>query len=303
MKIVIAGATGFIGARLVEILHHKGHALTLLTRVKKTLTPAATTVVWQPGASGDWRRALDEAMADADGVINLAGESIAAGRWTEARKDKLRESRVETTRTLVDAIASARGKVKFLLNASAVGYYGPRGDEAVTEAEPPGKDFLAGLCREWEAEALRAEAHGVAVVRLRTGIVLGKGGGALAKMIPPFKLFIGGPLGSGRQWMPWIHLEDEVGLIEHLLAAGAGGAVNATAPEPARMKEFCAALGKALGRPCWAPVPAFVLRLAFGEMADILLTGQRAVPAEAERRGYRFRYPTLPEALENIVRA
>jgi uncharacterized protein (TIGR01777 family) len=303
MKIVIAGATGFIGARLVEILRHKGHAITLLTRVKKTLTPAVTTIVWQPGASGDWHRALDEAMADADGVINLAGESIAAGRWTEARKEKLRASRVETTRTLVDAIANARGKVKFLLNASAVGYYGPRGDEAVTEAEPPGKDFLAGLCREWETEALRAEAHGVAVVRLRTGIVLGKGGGALAKMIPPFKLFIGGPLGSGRQWMPWIHLEDEVGLIEHLLAAGAGGAVNATAPEPVRMKEFCAALGKALGRPSWAPVPAFVLRLAFGEMADILLTGQRAVPTEAERRGYRFRFPTLPEALENIVRA
>jgi hypothetical protein len=234
-------------------------------------------------------------------VVNLAGEPIAGKRWTRAQKTRLRSSRIDTTRTIVQAIADAQRKPRLLLNASAVGYYGPRGDEEVSETEPPGNDFLAGLCREWEAEALRAEPHGVAVVRLRTGIVLGKGGGALAKMIPPFKLFVGGPLGSGRQWMPWIHLDDEVGLIEHLLAPGAGGTVNATAPEPARMKEFCAALGNALGRPSWAPVPGFVLRAAFGEMADVLLTGQRAVPAEAQRRGYRFRFPTLPEALRDII--
>lgn len=303
MKIVIAGASGFIGTALVELLARKGHALTLLTRVKKTLTPAgATTIVWQPGSSGAWPRALDETMTNADGVINLAGESIAAGRWSEARKQKLRSSRIETTRALVEAIGKTPSNIKFLINASAVGYYGPRGDEIVTEAEPPGGDFLARLCRDWEIEALRAEGSGARVALLRTGIVLGRGGGALAKMVPPFKFFLGGPLGSGRQWMPWIHLEDEIGLIGFLIDANARGAINATAPEPVRMKEFCAALGKALGRPSWAPVPAFVLRAALGEMAEMLLTGQRAVPAEAERLGYRFRYPTLRPALENIFK-
>ena len=259
--------------------------------------------MWQPDASPRPRPALVAAVNGADAVVNLAGEPIAGKRWTRAQKARLRSSRIDTTRTIVEAIADVQHKPKILLNASAVGYYGPRGDETVTEAEPAGGDFLAGLCREWEAEALRAEPHGVAVVRLRTGIVLGRGGGALAKMIPPFKFFIGGTLGSGRQWMPWIHLKDEVGIIEHLLAAGVGGAVNAAAPEPVRMKEFCATLGKTLGRPSWAPVPAFVLRLALGEMADVLLTGQRAVPAEAERRGYRFQYPTLRGALENILGA
>ncbi len=301
MKIVVAGGTGFIGAALIRNLQSRGHAVVLLTRASAKALDRSETVVWQPDAEPRPRPALVAAVNGADAVVNLAGEPIAGKRWTRAQKARLRSSRIDTTRTVVQAIADAQQKPRLLLNASAVGYYGPRGDEEISEAEPPGMDFLSRLCREWEAEALRAEAHGVAVVRLRTGIVLGKGGGALAKMIPPFKLFIGGPLGSGRQWMPWIHLEDEVGLIEHLLAPGAGGAVNATAPEPVRMKEFCAALGKALGRPSWAPVPAFVLRLAFGEMADVLLTGQRAVPSEAERRGYRFRYPTLPEALRDIV--
>lgn len=301
MKIVIAGGTGFIGAALIRSLQTRGHTVVLLTRASGKALARSETVVWQPDASPRPRPALVAAINGADAVVNLAGEPIAGKRWTKAQKARLRSSRIDTTRTIVQAIADAQHKPRLLLNASAVGYYGPRGDEEVTEPEPPGKDFLSGLCREWEAEALRAEAHGVAVARLRTGIVLGKGGGALAKMIPPFKLFVGGPLGSGLQWMPWIHLDDEVGLIEHLLAAGDGGAVNATAPEPVRMKEFCATLGKALGRPSWAPVPAFVLRLAFGEMADVLLTGQRAVPAEAQRRGYAFRFPTLPEALRDIL--
>ncbi|HEY1372125.1 MAG TPA: TIGR01777 family oxidoreductase [Candidatus Binatia bacterium] len=301
MKIVVAGGTGFIGAALIKSLQSRGHAVVLLTRASAKALQRSETVVWQPDAAPRPRPALVAAINGAEAIVNLAGEPIAGKRWTRAQKARLRSSRIDTTRTIVQAVADAQHKPRLLLNASAVGYYGARGDEEVTEAEPPGADFLSRLCREWEAEALRAEAHGVAVVRLRTGIVLGKGGGALAKMIPPFKFFIGGPLGSGRQWMPWIHLEDEVGLIEHLLTAGAGGAVNATAPEPVRMKEFCAALGKALGRPSWAPVPGFVLRLAFGEMADVLLTGQRAVPAEAQRRGYRFRFPTLPEALKDIV--
>src|SRR5690242_10583027 len=263
MKIIIAGGTGFIGSALIDHLARKGHALTILTRVKKPLTTAgATTLAWDPATSGDWRRALDETMADADGVINLAGESIAAGRWSKARKEKLRASRIGSTRALVDAIAKSRGRMKFLINASAVGYYGPRADEPITEAEHPGSDFLARLCLEWEAEARRAEALDARVVLLRTGIVLGRGGGALAKMIPAFKFFVGGPLGSGGQWMPWIHLEDEVGLIDFLVEANARGAVNATAPEPVTMREFCATLGKVMRRPCWTPVPAFVLRAA-----------------------------------------
>jgi uncharacterized protein len=302
MKIIIAGATGFIGSALTARLSTDGHALTVLTRTNTGRIPSgATRLLWQPASPGEWQRGFDKAVADADGIINLAGESIAAGRWTEARKQNIRLSRIETTRTLVDAIARTGSGVKFLLNASAIGYYGGRGDETVTEADPPGSDFLARLCHDWEAEALRAEASGVRVVLLRTGIVLGKNGGALAKMVPPFKFFLGGPLGSGKQWMPWIHLEDEIGLIAWAMASDARGALNATAPEPVTMKEFCGTLGTALGRPCWAPVPAFALRAALGEMADMLLTGQRAVPAAAEKLGYRFRYPKLPAALENIL--
>jgi hypothetical protein len=303
MKIVVAGGTGFIGSALTRSLVDSGHAVVLLARAASKPISGAQTVLWQPGERQQPQSPLAAAIDGADAVVNLAGEPIAGKRWSPAQKARLRASRIETTSALVQAIGAAQKTPKLLLNASAVGYYGPRGDETVTEAEPPGSDFLAGLCREWEAEALRAEKSGARVLLLRTGIVLGRGGGALAKMVPPFKFFFGGPLGSGRQWMPWIHLEDEIGLIEFLVRSNARGAVNATAPEPVPMKEFCATLGKELGRPSWAPVPAFVLRLAFGEMADILLTGQRAVPAEAQRLGYRFRFPTLGPALGNILAA
>ncbi|HEX9444500.1 MAG TPA: TIGR01777 family oxidoreductase [Candidatus Binatia bacterium] len=304
MKLVVAGGTGFIGTALLNSLAQQGHALVVLTRrASPAGLPAGTTpIVWQPGSPGTWENVLPEALSGADGVINLAGEPIAGKRWTGAQKQKLRASRVDPTRALVDAIGRSRSKPGFLLNASAVGYYGPRGDETVTEADGPGGDFLARLCREWEDEAKKAEAHGLRVVRLRTGVVLGRDGGALAKMIPPFKLFFGGPLGSGAQWLPWIHLEDEVGLIRFLLEnPAARGPVNATAPNPVTMKEFAKALGGALHRPSWAPVPAFALRLMLGEMAEMLLTGQRALPAEAERLGYRFRHPALPEALRDIL--
>jgi uncharacterized protein (TIGR01777 family) len=304
MKLIIAGGTGFIGARLCNQLDRQGHSLTILTRsVSAADSPNKTTILCQPGSPGTWERNLEEAMDGADGVINLAGEPIAGKRWSEAQKKKLRKSRIDTTRALATAIGKAKKKPALLLNASAVGYYGPRGDEVITEESGPGGDFLAGLCSDWENEAKRAESYGVRVIRLRTGIVLGKGGGALAKMVPPFKLFIGGPLGSGKQWMPWIHLEDEIGMIQFLMEnSNAHGAVNACAPNPVTMKEFCRTLGSVLNRPCWAPVPAFALRLLLGEMAEMLLTGQRAVPAAAERLGYRFRHPELREALENILR-
>jgi uncharacterized protein (TIGR01777 family) len=304
MKLVVAGGTGFIGARLCNQLDRQGHSLSLLTRsVSAADSPNNTTILWQPGSPGAWEHILEEALENADGVINLAGEPIAGKRWIAAQKRRLRSSRIDTTRALVTAIGKTKKKPAFLLNASAVGYYGPQGDEIITEESGPGGDFLAGLCSDWEEEAKRAESYGVKVIRLRTGIVLGKGGGALAKMVPPFKLFIGGPLGSGKQWMPWIHVEDEIGMIQLLMEnSNARGAVNACAPNPVTMKEFCRTLGSVLNRPCWAPVPAFALRLLLGEMAEMLVTGQRAVPAAAERLGYRFRHPELREALENILR-
>ena len=297
MKLVMTGASGFIGSVLCSRLLQKGHTLTLLTRSapRDPSTGTKRWLHWRPGMSGDW----ESALAGADGVINLAGEPIAKKRWTVKQKHQLRLSRIDTTVGLVRAIAKAKQKPKCLLNASAVGYYGPCGNEAVGEEAPAGTDFLAALCRDWENEAMKAEKLGVRVIRLRTGIVLGPGGGALAKMAPPFKFFVGGPLGSGKQWMSWIHLEDEVGLIVHLIEdPQASGAVNATAPNSATMKEFCCTLGQVMGRPSWVPVPAFALRLKLGEMAEMLLTGQRAVPTAAEKFGYRFRYPNLPEALQ-----
>ena len=296
MRLIVAGGTGFIGSALCQRLLERGHSLTLLTRARssQTISPNPKWITWDPSSGGNREDMVD----GADGVINLAGEPIAARRWTEAQKEKIRSSRIHTTRALVAAIAKAGEKPPFLINSSAVGYYGARGDEAITERDGPGGDFLARVCIDWEEEAQRAEGYGVRVIRLRTGVVLGKGGGALAKMVPPFKFFVGGPLGSGRQWMSWIHIEDEVGLILFLMEKpDARGAVNATAPNPVTMKDFCKTLGSVLRRPSWAPVPAFALRLMLGEMAEMLLTGQRVLPEVALSLGYKFRYPTLSEAL------
>ena len=297
MKLVIAGASGFIGSALCSRLLDKGHVLTLLTRVAPRDASTATKrwLQWAPGTPGHWETGVD----GADGVINLAGEPIAAKRWTERQKQKILTSRIETTNSLVEAIRKAKQKPGFLINASAVGYYGPRGDETVTEEAAAGQDFLSSVCREWEEEAKKAESLGLRVIRVRTGIVLGRGGGALAKMVPPFKFFVGGPLGSGTQWMSWIHLEDEVGLMLYLIEhSQATGPFNATASNPVRMKEFCQILGQVMGRPSWAPVPAFILRLALGELAEMLLTGQRVIPAAAQRLGYKFHYTDLYEALK-----
>jgi uncharacterized protein len=297
MRLVVTGASGFIGPFLCARLLEKGHTLTLLTRVAPRDSSTATKrwLHWTPGTPGDWEKVVD----GADGVINLAGEPIAAKRWTEHQKRKIHTSRIETTHSLVEAIAKAQKKPALLLNASGIGYYGPHGDETLTEKAAAGTDFLSTVCRDWEEEAKKAESLGVRVIRLRTGIVLGPGGGALAKMIPPFKFFVGGPLGSGSQWMSWIHLEDEVGLMLYLIEnSQTYGPINATAPNPVTMKEFCQTLGRVMGRPSWAPVPAFALRLMLGELAGMLLTGQRVIPAAAHRLGYHFRYANLYEALE-----
>ncbi len=296
MRLVVAGGTGFIGSALCVRLMDLGHSLTILSR-KRSPGPILSNkdwITWQPGSPGPWEEAID----GVDGVINLAGEPIAR-RWSQSVKEEIRASRVNTTRDLVTAIGKAKARPKFLLNSSAVGYYGPRGDEPITEDAGPGSDFLSRVCVVWEEEAKRAEAFGVRVILLRTGVVLGKGGGALVKMVPPFKLFIGGPLGTGTQWMSWIQMEDEIGLMVHLIQnSEVMGPINATAPGQVTMKEFCQTLGKVLRRPSWAPVPSFALRVLMGEMADMLLTGQRVLPGKSQDSGYAFKYPNLLEALK-----
>jgi uncharacterized protein (TIGR01777 family) len=299
MKLVIAGATGFIGSKLTDRLWNQNHSLALLSRrpPREVNVTKKEWFAWQPGASGAWEAALD----GADGVINLAGEPIAGKRWSPAQKEELRSSRIDATKSLVDAISMTKVKPKFLINASAVGYYGAHGDETVTEKTDPGQDFLSRLCVEWEQEAQKAEGLGVRVALVRTGIVLSKGEGALAKMVPPFKLFAGGPLGSGQQWMPWIHIEDEVALICFLVENDAArGAFNATAPNPVTMEAFSKALGDVLNRPSWVSLPPSVLALMVGEMADMLLNGQRAVPEAALRLGFIFKYPEIGAALRSL---
>lgn len=299
MKIIITGATGFIGSILTDHLWNQFHSLILLSRKPPVEVGVAKKLWfrWKPPAGGEWEQAVD----GADGIINLAGEPIAGKRWNNEQKEKLRSSRIDSTRALVNAIAKAKAKPKFLLNASAVGYYGPHQDEILTESSAPGGDFLSRLCVDWEAEALKAEAHGVRVAMIRTGIVLAKGQGALAKLVPPFKLFLGGPLGSGKQWMPWIHIEDEIRFLLFLMGnESARGAFNATAPNPVTMEQFSKTLGEVLKRPSWLSVPPSMLALIAGEMADMLLTGQRAVPEAASKLGFVFKYPTIREALESL---
>jgi uncharacterized protein (TIGR01777 family) len=297
MKLIVTGASGFIGTALCRQLLQQGHVLALFTRgsPRDSASGVRRWLHWTPGTLRDWDAELD----GADGVINLAGEPIADKNWSAVQRRRLEKSRVDSTHVLVQACAKAKRKPKFLINASAVGYYGPHGDEIISEEAPPGTDFLSLLCRNWEEEAIKAEELGLRVVRLRTGIVLGPGGGALSKIVPQFKWFVGGPLGSGKQWMSWIQLEDLVRLIMHIINdPQARGPFNATAPNPVQNKQFSRVLGSVLHRPSWLPTPSFALRIGFGEMADILLTGQRVVPAAAQKLGFEFRYPELRQALE-----
>ena len=300
MKVVIAGATGFLGQPLARALAADGRDIVILTRHTDPPRPThgARFLTWRPGAGpGPWAAEIDGAAA----VLNLAGESIAASRWSNAQKQRILDSRVQATRTLADAISGASRPPPVFVSGSAVGYYGPRGDEVVTEEQPPGSDFLAKVCAAWETEAIRA-GSATRVVCIRTGLVIENGGGALPRMVLPFKFGAGGPLGSGRQYMPWIHRDDWVALVRWTLAtSSAEGPINATAPNPVTNAEFSRALGRALHRPAFMPAPAFALRLALGEMADaLLLSGQRAVPAKAERLGFRFRFNQLDDALRAL---
>lgn len=287
MRIVVTGGTGFIGAPLCRVLQAAGHAVTIVGR-RPAYVPARTVTWDQVGA----------AVADAEAVVNLAGEPVAGGRWTAARKREILDSRVLTTRAVVEAIAAAPTRPHVLVSSSAVGWYGPHGDEELGESAPAGDDFLAGVCRAWEAEAARAQTLAVRVVRLRIGIVLGPDGGALGRMLVPFRAGIGGPLGGGRQVMSWIHRDDVIGLVQAALAGdGYLGAVNATAPHPVTNREFASTLGRVLSRPAFLPTPALVLRLALGEMADMLLSGQRVLPRVASEQGYVWKQATLEAAL------
>jgi uncharacterized protein len=300
MRIVITGGSGLIGSAVAREMGGAGHEVVVLTRDKSRVKdlPANTRAVQWDGRTGEgWAPLLDSDTA----IVHLAGESIAAGRWTESRKRRIRASRVESGVAVLAAIRQAKEKPKTLLQGSAVGIYGPCGDEVVTEGHPPGTGFLADVCVDWEASTAEAESLGVRRAVLRTGVVLSGDGGALPKMSLPFRLGVGGPLGGGRQWLPWIHLADEVGAIRFLLEREeARGPFNLTAPQPLTNRGFSRALGKALHRPSLAPAPGFALRLVLGEMAAMLLEGQRAVPQRLFEMGYAFRFPEALQALRNL---
>ncbi len=297
MKILVSGASGLIGSALVPVLTASGHDVIRLVRSQPAAGEAA--VRWDPEAG-----TLDAAgLEGLDAVVHLAGENLAEGRWTAEKKRRIRESRVKGTRLLCEALAGLARPPRVLVSASAVGYYGDRGDELLTEESPPGSGFLAAVARDWEAAAEPARRAGIRVVHPRMGPVLTPAGGVLAKMLPPFQAGLGGRVGSGRQYVSWIAVDDLLDAMLHLLATEAlRGPVNMVAPRPVTNAEFAATLGRVLGRPAVLAVPAFAARLALGEMADeVLLASARVTPVRLAASGYRFRYPELEGALRHLL--
>lgn len=301
MRIAIAGGTGFVGRALTNALVTEGHEVLILTRNKKNEdTHHVQYVQWLE--EGDHQ--VSETLSRIDGIVNLAGESINDGRWTEERKKSILESRVHATQHVINLIQRLETKPKVLVNASAIGYYGTSTDEAFTESTVnAGNDFLASVCVRWEQEARRASDLGVRVVCSRFGLILGTQGGALPKMLIPYRMFVGGPLGSGDQWYSWVHIDDVVGLIIHSLKNDAvEGPLNVTAPNPTKMNEFGKAIAKEIKRPHWFPTPGFLLRWILGEMSILVLEGQKVLPSKALETNYQFRYPTIREALQNLLK-
>lgn len=299
MKALVTGGTGFVGPRLLRLLDQPTVLSRNPERAKASIGHLAGQILpWEP---------LDgppppEAFENVDVVFHLAGESVAEGRWTRAQKAKIRESRVIGTRHLVAGMNRSDATPSTLVSASAVGYYGNRGDEELTEQSSPADDFLAEVCKAWEDEAHAAQGHGVRVVTARTGIVLGAGGGALAKMLLPFRLGAGGPLGNGRQWMPWVHVADLARLYVHAAESpSVSGPMNAVAPTPVRNREFTKALARAVHRPAFMPAPYIGLRLVFGEFAQVLFASQRVLPKVALESGFVFQHPEIAEALRDIL--
>ena len=298
MKITITGASGLIGRRLMKPLIADGHALTVLSRHAGTNLPGNVKLsVWDP-AKGE---PAADALRDADAVIHLAGEPVAQ-RWSAEVKRRILESRVVGTRKLVEALGKLDRRPAVLVSSSAVGYYGSRGDEPLVESSGPGKGYLPEVCVAWEKEAEAAEALGIRVVRLRTGVVLDARGGALQKMLPPFRMGVGGKVGDGRQWMPWIHIHDLVGMIQFALGGPLQGPVNGVGPDPVTNAAFTQALGAALKRPAVFPVPGFLLKIVFGEMSEVLMASQKVLPKAAESAGYVFKYPQLGPALADLLK-
>ncbi len=298
MKIVIAGGSGFIGQALVARLIQENHQVILLTRKTDlrvaNVSPNLQYQTWNAVDSGPWKHHLTWA----DAVINLCGESVIDRAWSPKRKIALHQSRIGTTRTLVQALEEVKPRPQILINASAIGFYGNTFDSEVIESHRKGRGFLADLSENWENEAVKAESLGIRVIRLRIGIVLEKSGGALAKMIPIFRLGLGGPLGSGKQWISWIHLKDLVNLILYaLIHPNLSGAINAVTPNPVRMKDFSKSLGEMLHRPAFLPVPGFLLHLFLGQRASMLLEGQKVVPEKLLKIGFSYQYPQLNDAL------
>jgi uncharacterized protein (TIGR01777 family) len=303
VKVVIAGGSGFLGRALVARLRAHHRDVVVLSRGGGNAPDGVRVVNWSPDGSADaavWAEEID----GADAIVNLVGAGIADRRWTAARKRLLRDSRLLGTRSLVAAVRAARRRPTVFIQQSAIGIYGTAGDDVFDERTPPGSDFLAGLCVEWEREAGPLSDLGCRVVCLRTGLVLSRAGGALSRMLPAFRLFAGGPIASGGQYMSWIHLDDWVSMVAWAIdTPSAVGAINATAPQPVPNAEFARALGRALHRPSWIPVPAVVLRLLFGEMAEaLLIRGQRVLPARARQFGFKFSHQEISEALASAVR-
>ncbi|NUN69154.1 MAG: TIGR01777 family protein [Bacteroidetes bacterium] len=302
MKILITGGTGFIGSALRRYLSSTPNDLVLLTRgapgMELTGSLTVKYVRWNPLERGTWEKEVE----GCDAVINLIGKNVFEQRWNPQVKQQVLDSRVVPTRLLVEAIGRAERKPSVLISASAVGYYGHRDDGIITESAQPGNDFLADLAVQWEGEAFKAEQFGVRVAVPRIGLVLERSGGMIGKMLLPFRLFAGGPIGSGRQYLPWIHMEDVVrGILFPLEQEGLKGVYNLTAPEPVTMKEFAKQFGSVLHRPSWLPVPDIALDVLYGEGAKVIVSGQRAVPERLLAAGYRFSYPALRPALEHLL--
>lgn len=304
MRVAVTGATGFVGSRLVERLQAEGHQVLVLARKPEraaqifptAIFPAVEVVAYTPLESGEWQQRI----SGCDGVVNLAGEPISE-RWTATHKQSIVDSRQVGTQKLVEAIAHSNPKPSVLVSASAIGFYGTSETAAFDETSAAGDDFLAEVCKVWEAEAQKVTEAGVRLVILRIGVVLAMGG-AIAKMLTPFKLFAGGPIGTGRQWFSWIHREDLVNLImQALTQPSMEGVFNATAPNPVRMAEFCNTLGQVMNRPSWLPVPAFAIEALLGDGAIVVLEGQQVLPQRTQTTGFQYQYPALKTALEEVL--
>jgi uncharacterized protein (TIGR01777 family) len=305
MKVAVTGATGFVGSRLVEKLQEDNHQILVLTRDPERArqvfpTPSFPKVeiqAYSPLESGEWQQKI----SGCDGVVNLAGAPIAESRWTAERKQEILDSRKIGTQKIVEAISQANPRPTVMVNSSAIGYYGTSETKTFEETSAPGDDFLAQVCQAWETEAEQVKNSGVRLVILRTGIVLGMGG-ALAKMLPPFRMFAGGPLGSGQQWFSWIHRDDLVNLmLRALTQSDMAGVFNATAPYPVRMAEFCQTLGEVMHRPSWLPVPNFALEMLLGDAAQVVLEGQQVLPKRTQAYAFEYQYPTVKQAVEEIL--